>query len=347
LIAKIVNSTSPSNSKNFEYDKLGRLTKDSVVGSESTRYSTYAYDENGNRTQTGGKSPGVMLPPIPYTTDAASNRLMAVKSSTFSYDGAGNTTVSPMRSGSTYGYDGFNRLNKVVTEGKTTSYVINALGQRIRKTQGTLATQWGYVYGVSGQLEAEYYWGNGSWTHYLRLPGGEPIAMVRGGQLYMVHTDHLGRPELVTNNAKAFVWRSSNKEFDRVVTLDSIGGLNLGFPGQYFDIETSLWYNNFRTYDPSTGRYIESDPIGLSGGINTYTYAEWNPQMFTYPFGLDKSIFERVSGTPEMIAAQNRLQELANTAARNVDNTCGFRCSFPWIRGTLIHSEFKRLVDSS
>ena len=62
--------------------------------------------------------------------------------------------------------------------------------------------------------------------------------------------------------------------------------LNLRFPGQYFDSETNLHYNYFRTYQPNQGRYTQADPIGIDGGLNRFGYVEGNALMFIDPTGL-------------------------------------------------------------
>ena len=71
---------------------------------------------------------------------------------------------------------------------------------------------------------------------------------------------------------------------------------DIRFPGQYYDEETGLHYNWNRYYDPKSGRYITSDPIGLAGGLNTFGYALQNPVKYTDPYGLWVKLCSRKLG---------------------------------------------------
>jgi RHS repeat-associated protein len=107
-----------------------------------------------------------------------------------------------------------------------------------------------------------------------------------------VHVDHLNAPRLIANDTPQVVWRWEQQEpFGLNAPDENPSALGvfeqpLRFLGQYADKETNLFYNYFRDYDPSVGRYAQSDPIGMRGGLNTYAYVGGNPLRYVDAFGL-------------------------------------------------------------
>jgi RHS repeat-associated protein len=120
-----------------------------------------------------------------------------------------------------------------------------------------------------------------------------PIAV----DVFYVHADHLGTPRVITRPSdNKIVWKwDSTEAFGNSLPNENPSALgafkyNLRMPGQYFDQETGTFYNYFRDYDPSLGRYVQSDPIGLAGGASTFEYVGSSPLAFFDPFGLDPVI---------------------------------------------------------
>ncbi len=89
----------------------------------------------------------------------------------------------------------------------------------------------------------------------------------------------------MTDAGAQLLWWRDQTPFGQTVDTGGFSQTPIRFPGQFVDDESGLHYNYFRDYDPALGRYIQSDPIGLRGGLNTYGYVNGNPLRYVDPTG--------------------------------------------------------------
>lgn len=266
----------------YGYDDLGRL-----ISADHLDSFAYSYDSLGNRLDRGGRYDEF-------------NKLLADDEHDYTYDAAGNIATRTDRTTGetvTYSYNGRGRLRtvSVTAPGATSATLVATYGYDVRgrlvsRTMGREETQFLWagdliVGEYSGRAAAPsnvYRYGDGGWTatEYADAAG-----------TYYVQDDYLNTPRYLTNEAGAVVWsnRMTPYGIDRL-DVDSDGdGMSVRFdqrfPGQYADVATGFNYNRARYYDPATGRYVSSDPIGIAGGVNTYQYAYGSPNKFIDPSG--------------------------------------------------------------
>lgn len=235
---------------------------------------TFSWDGNGNRLADAAGS---------YSYLNASNRMTAGPAGAIVLDGAGNTTTIGNRS---FVYSEAGKLIQASVNGATVgTYVFRADALRAAKstTAGTVLFHWG----LDGTLLEEST-GGGMPTRSYAWAEGAPISQWTGAgpvaPIYL-HTDHLMTARVASSSVGSVVWRWDGSAFGGGAPTGS-SVVNLRLPGQYFDEETGLCQNWMRSYDPMSGRYLESDPIGFGGGINTFSYVSGNPLMYMDPYGL-------------------------------------------------------------
>jgi RHS repeat-associated protein len=265
------------------YDLLDRITSASKTGTTDG----WTYDGNGNRlTQTGTLA-------VTLTPAATSNQLSSTSGGvvrTYGYDNAGNTTSF---TGETFTFNQRGRMSSATSSGGVTDYIYNALGQLIEKYGNGGTTL--LMYDEAGHLLGEYA-SNGALIQETVWMDDTPVATLRPNgtsiSVYYVQADQLNAPRSVSRTSDHRpVWRWDPDPFGTAAPNQNPYGFgtfiyNLRFPGQYYMSESGLFYNYFRDYDPQTGRYIESDPIGLTGGLNTYSYVSANPMSRIDSLGL-------------------------------------------------------------
>ena len=278
------NATNSNLNWTYGYDDLDRL----ISASTPLQLLGWSYDADGNRLTQTGTAQTLNYP-------STSNRLTSMTGTparSYTYDAAGNITSNGSR---TFAYNNRGRMKSTTSGSTTVSYTYNALGQRIKKSGTTVL----FVYDEAGHLLGEYS-STGALVQETVWLGDTPVATIRpktgGVDIFYVHTDHLDTPRRITrpsDNKVRWQWEWDVTPFGVGAANQNPSSLgtfsyNLRFPGQYYDMESGLHYNYYRDgYDSATGRYTQSDPIGLKGGLNTYAYVKNSPIMLVDPEGLD------------------------------------------------------------
>jgi RHS repeat-associated protein len=281
--------TAPGNTApvvSLGYDTLGRLTafKDGPTG---TLIDGYSYDATGNRlsAQVDGNTQAYS-----YPTD--SHRLASVAGVARSYDAVGNTTAID-GTAREFAYDATGRMSQAKRSGTLAmEYRYNDRGEQVRRFLGTTNTY--TLYDEAGHWLGDYDTDGKPLQQAIWLDD-LPVGVLVGTALNYVQPDHLGTPRTVIDPVRdVAIWKwdikgeafgntPPDQDADRDGTAFVFG---MRFPGQRYDSATGLNQNYFRDYDAGIGRYGQSDPAGLDGGLNTYAYSESNPLSYSDPYGL-------------------------------------------------------------
>jgi RHS repeat-associated protein len=248
----------------------------------SAAAAAYSYDANSNRISRA----------TPSSNDNGTyddqDRLLSYGGTTFTYTANGEIASRTSTAGTTtYGYDSLGRLVSVsLPDGRIIEYVLDARGRRVaKKVNGAVVGKFLYENGLRpiAQLAAD----DSVVAQFVYAErGNSPSLIIRGGVTYRVIADHHGSPRyIIDSTTGAFADTLGYDEFG--VTFESNPGFQpFGFAGGLYDADTQLVHFGAREYDPSIGRFLTKDPLGLGGGLNVYDYAANDPVNLADPSGL-------------------------------------------------------------
>ncbi|MDN7853881.1 type VI secretion system tip protein TssI/VgrG [Burkholderia seminalis] len=299
--------------ESFRYDPTGNLlgrtasdgtaetrrsdTTPNVVGNRLTHFVAadqttqslieFAYDGHGN--QIGRTAQLISDAPLVRSAPSLLGRLLSRQE-----ESGAESTISPPQI-TRYGYDGAHQLASIeYADGARTEYRYDAFGRRIAKVHtpaGQASRTTLFVWDGEWMLQevhADATSKSDAAVTYVPHPDHQgPLARLAGGKRYHYLNDHLGTPQELVDDDRKVVWAADFEGYGQskhqiVAEIDN----PIRFPGQYRDLESGLYYNRHRYYDPETGRYINQDPIGLRGGGNPYAYADNRPVDAIDPAGL-------------------------------------------------------------
>jgi len=303
-----------SESDNVIFDDSNESFVSTEAPTESVDVITYSYDANSNRLSRNNRD---------YEYQVNSNVLVKDGNIDITQDEIGNTLTYRKDRSLTYSDSG--RLRTVSKGGELRAvYRYNAFNQRTRKEIPNKRSQVFHydLYGNlilrtrdNGKPIEDYIWVDGELIQFTKLKGNTNSTISEISEKTFITNDHLMTPRLGSNDVQTKTWEWVSDAFNKPRPQRDPDGdgtkvnLKIGFPGQYYDAESGLYYNWNRYYDRRLGRYVTSDPIGLDGGLNTYSYALGNPLI-----GMDSQGLQVDSVSSRILAA------LARGNARQLNN---------------------------
>lgn len=273
---------------NYQYDSLDRLIlskPSNEIQNLGIGIESYGYDAIGNRISSSVLQDEWIYNQLNQLTTFGDK----INQTTLTYT-ANSQLASEVTNNKelSYRYNAADRLISIKDgNNNVASYQYDAFGRRISKMVNGEITYFIYANeGLIGELDDKgnlsvaYGWvPNSQWgTKPLWQAKVNINQTLQSASYHYLITDHLGTPQLAINGQGEQTWKMHSDAFGNIA-LDPNNQmtLNLRFPGQYYDQETGLSYNYQRDYNPKIGRYIQSDPLGLNGGINSFVYVENNP----------------------------------------------------------------------
>lgn len=265
----------------YSYDPLYRLT--AITEADGSTLESVTYNQTGDRLSKTGTG----LATGAYSYNPNTHQLIGTGNAARTVDANGNTTVIS-QAGSTFGF-GYNARNRLalvqLNQSTVAIYTYDANGERVEKVVGNSTERYNYH---SGSLVlSEYGVINRDYVYLDGIPVANLDIQGTSTSITYVTADQLGTPRAVSDasGVTVWVWPYQRNAWGEQLPTSNGYTYNLRFPGQYFDAEGQFFNNINRDYDVFSGRYLQSDPIGLDGGLSTYIYASDSPLIFIDPDG--------------------------------------------------------------
>ena len=302
---RLIQATQGNTAYQYQYDEVGNRTQSlqttqkaanddpsDQANNQDNQSQNASNQQNEQSAQTPAKSAeDIKLSNLDIAEEGQGNRLTAIDGNTIDYNPEGSALDQWTDKGHLeYEYNSRQRPIKLYVDGKLKAeYAYNGFGERIKKTvynkdQKNQSDTTYYLY--EGQAIVAEANAQGDVTDQYVYHTNQPLVKLENAKAYYLLTDHLGTPKQAVDEKQNTVWEADYSPFGKADIQTASIELNLRFPGQYEDQESGTHYNYYRDYNPETGRYITSDPIGLQGGINTYAYVASDPLSNIDPLGL-------------------------------------------------------------